>query len=59
MFQVEKLKPLTRDTALTFISETVTPCLGNCLKKNLNSFKAKTFPLFKYKIHYKNHLLKN
>ena len=25
MFQVEKLKPLTCDTALTFISETVTP----------------------------------
>ena len=31
MFQVEKLKPLTRDAALTFISETVTPSLDHCL----------------------------
>ena len=32
MFQVEKLKPLTRDATLTFISEIATPCLGRCLK---------------------------
>ena len=32
MFKVEKLKSLTHDTALTFISETVTSCLGHCLK---------------------------
>ena len=32
MFKVEQLKPLTRDTALTFISETVTPGLGHYLK---------------------------
>ena len=32
MFKVEKLKPLTHDTALTFILETVKPCLGHHLK---------------------------
>ena len=32
MFKVEKFKPLTCDTALTFISETVMSCLGHCLK---------------------------
>ena len=32
MFKVEKLKPLTCDTALTFIPETVMSCLGHCLK---------------------------
>ena len=32
MFKIEKLKPLTRDAALTFISETVMQCLGHCLK---------------------------
>ena len=32
MFKVERLKPLTRETALTFISDTVTPCLGHFLK---------------------------
>ena len=66
MFQVEKLKLLTRDTALTFISETVTPCLGHLLKdlrkvlkQKFKFFQSKDFSLFKYKIHYKNLLIKN
>ena len=32
MFKDEKLKLLTHDIALTFISETVTPCLDHCLR---------------------------
>ena len=33
MFKVERLNPLTHETALTFISDTSkTPCLGHFLK---------------------------
>ena len=43
MFQVEKLKPLTRDAALTFISETVTPSPDHCLKVVSTTFLVVCF----------------